>query len=230
MICFFHGSDQLISRQQLFDLTNQAKEEEKEIIKLNGLRVNLTEVLQALQSSSLFDQQRLIIIENLFSRPKSKEKEKIIKFLKKEKITADLVFWEKKEISGRTLRWLPKNWQIKKFKTAAIIFKFLDSFKPSNNQETINLLHQCLKQQSPEMVFYMLARQIKNLILAKDLGKKGLVGAPWQKGKLVKQANYFTLNQLISLYKQLLKMDTYLKTGKSLMPLEWQLDILMANI
>lgn len=230
MIFFLHGDNQVLSRQRLNELINQAKTENKEIIRLDGLKIDLSQILQALESSSLFGQEKLIIIEQLFSRPKSKEKEEIIKYLKKEKISPHLIFWEKKEISGTTTRWLPKDWQYQIFKTPVSIFKFLDSIKPNNQKEVLTYLHQSIRKDSPEMVFYMLARRIKELIIALDLGKEGLKGAPWQIGKLMHQAGNFSLEQLKSIYAKLLDIDIDIKTGRSFMPLDWHLDLLMINI
>lgn len=228
MIYLLHGDNQVESRKKLTDIIEQAKEERKEIIKLEGLKVNFNQILISLESASLFGQEKLVVIENLLSRPKSKEKEKIIKYLKKETIAPDLVLWEKKGISGTTLRWFPKNWQIQLFKTPVIIFRFLDSIRPSNTREMLILLKEAVKKESPELIFYMLARQIRLLILAKDLGKKGLSGAPWQIAKLLRQTSSFTLKQLTNIYQKLLKIDIDIKTGQSLMPLDWHLDLLVA--
>ena len=239
MILFLHGDSQISSRERLIELVNQAKVEKKEIIRLDGLKADLNQVLQALESSSLFGQEKLVIIEDLFNRPKSKEKEAIIKYLKKETIVPDLIFWEKKEISGTTTRWFPKDWQYQIFKTPVSIFKFLDSIKPSNQKEMLTFLKESIKKDSPEMVFYMLARRIRELVIALDLGKRGLKGAPWQIGKLISQAGNFTqhqedagqaLGQLKSIYAKLLDIDIDIKTGRSFMPLDWHLDLLIADI
>jgi len=178
LIFFLHGDNQVLSRVKLNELIENAKSEKKEIIRLDGLKANLNQVLQTLESSSLFGQEKLVIIEDLFSRPKSKERETIIKYLKKKNIIPDLIFWEKKEISGTTTRWLPKEWQYQVFKTPTIIFKFLDSIKQNNQKQMLTFLKQSIKKDSSEMVFYMLARRIRELIIAIDLGKEGLKGEP----------------------------------------------------
>ncbi|GAI75303.1 unnamed protein product, partial [marine sediment metagenome] len=212
------------------ELTEQAKTENKEIFRLDGLKIDLNQVLQSLESSSLFGQEKLIVIEGLFSRIKSKEKDSIIKYLKKEKISPDLIFWERKEISGTTLRWLPKEWQYQVFKTPTIIFKFLDSLRPGNQTQILGLLLNSIKKDSAEMVFYMLARRIRELIIASDIGKEGLKGAPWQIGKLMSQAKNFTLEQLTTVYGKLLEIDIDIKTGRSFMPLDWHLDLLIVDL
>jgi DNA polymerase III delta subunit len=230
MIHFLHGDNQVASRQKLTSLISQAKDNNQEIIQLDGLKIDLNQLIQALEASSLFGQEKLVIIESLFSRQKGQEKENIIQYLKKETIIPELIFWEKKEIPGTTTRWFPKDWQYQVFKTPVAIFKFLDSIKPQNQKQMFTLLLDSIRVNSVEMVFYMLARRIHDLIIAKDLGKSGLKGAPWQIGKLVSQAQNFTLNQLIQLYQKLLSIDRDIKTGQSLMPLDWHLDLLIVNM
>ena len=230
MIYFLHGEDQTNSRQKMLDLLGQSKKLNKEIIKINGLNADLNTIIQALETTSLLGQEKIVVIENLFSRTKSAIKDKIVKYLKKETIGPDLIFWEKKIISGTILRWLPKNWQYQVFKTSAIIFKFLDSLKPNNQTITIKLLKEVISQESAEMAFYMLGSRIRDLIIAKNIGRQGLKGAPWQIGKLIHQASFFNLKQLKNIYQQLLAIDTGIKTGESLMPLDWHLDLLIVNL
>lgn len=230
MIYFLHGDHQIASREKLNQLLAAARVDKKEVIQLDGVKINQNQLLQALESSSLFGQDKLIIVEGLFSRSPSREKDAMVKYLKKEAIEPDLIFWEKKSIPGTTTRWLPKNWQFEEFKTPVAIFKFLDSFKPKSEKILLTLLRDCIKKDSAEMVFYMLARRLHDLIIAKDLGKSGLRGAPWQIGKLLHQAGNFTLEQLTQLYQKLLQIDTDIKTGQTLMPLDWQLDLLIVNL
>lgn len=230
MIYFLHGDNQTASRQKLGELLTQAKLNKKEVFKLNGLNVKLNRIIQSLEANSLFGQKKTIVIENFFSRLKSKEKDNIVKYFKKEAIVPDVIFWEKKAISGVVLRWLPKSWQFQIFKTPVIIFKFLDSFKPGNTKIMLLLLKEVINQESPEMAFYMLARRIKQLIIALDMGKMGLKGAPWQIGKLIRQSNFFSLKQLKNIYRKLLEIDIDLKTGRSFMPLDWHLDLLIMNL
>jgi DNA polymerase III delta subunit len=230
MIVFFHGSNQVLSRNKLKDLVSQAENDNQEIIYLNGLNINLESLKQNLESGSLFGQEKLVIIEKLFSRPKSKIKDQLVKYLKTEPISTSLIFWEPKSIAGTTTRWLPKNWHINEFKVSPVIFKFLDSLQPKNNKIMLELLHQCLEIDSQEMVFYMLARQIRSLLIAKDMGKKGLSGAPWQIGKLISQAKRHTLKELLSFYKKLLIADEQIKTGQSILPLSYHLDLIILQM
>lgn len=230
LITLLHGGNQILSRQKLNDLTLEAQNNKKEIIKLDGFQINLNILIQSIASESLFGLQKILIIENLFSRINSKDKGEIISYLKKEELNGDIIFWEKKEISGTLTRWLPKQWQIKNFKLSPAIFKLLDNLKPNSNQIILENYHLCIKQESPELIFFMFTRRLRELILALDLGIKGLTGAPWQINKLNHQAKGFSLNYLLKIYKKLLTIDLEIKTGISIMSLEWQLDLFLANL
>lgn len=93
------------------------------------------------------------------------------------------------------------------------------------------LMHECISQESAEMVFYMLSRRVSSLIIAADMGPKGLEGMQqWQKKRLVQQSKRFTLPQLLSLHQKLYQLDKSIKTGQNLLPLASMLDLIMAEI
>ena len=221
-----HGENIVASRKKL---TNELEKFSGEKIRFEGDKLTLTELKQALESQSLFGHDRLIIIDNFFSRRTSQEKEALFNYLKKEQ-PENLIFWEGKTIDGRKLVSFP---MAKKeiFKLSSFIFKFLDSLSPKNLRNSLNFLHQSIDQESPEMVFYMLARQIRLLIMAKNLGKKGLVRmAPWQQAKLFRQAEKFELDQLLAIHRQLLEIDYQQKPGRSAISLNFTIDLLIASL
>lgn len=224
-----HGADQVKSRNFLNELKQKAVKNNQEIIVLDGGKVELSEVKQALESSSLFGKDKLVIIENLFSTRKSSRKKEIVQYLKNEN-NFNLIIWEPKKIDGRKLRGLSKEFKIKKFKLSAAIFKFLEDLQPNNSQSAFKLLKKCLHDEDPEKVFYMLIRQFSILIKAKDLGKNGLSGPGWMKYKFLNQAEKFSLEQLKNKYHKLLQIDANIKTGKSIMSLEWQLEEFISNM
>lgn len=227
MIYLLHGDHQPKSRNFLQEKIQRFKEEGREIIKLPE-NFKIEELKQALESSSLFGQEKAVVIENLFSQ-KSSDQKKIIDYLLKEKdILPELIIWESKELRSTTLRKLPSTWKVELFKTPRLIFKFLDSLKTTTSGQSLSLIKECLKTEEPEFIFYMLARQVRLLILAKeDLLEKM---APWQIGKLKRLAQNFTLKELLGLHKKLLEIDIKIKTGKTLMSLNQHLDLLILSL
>lgn len=221
-----HGENTVLSRHQL---TNFSQRFQGEIVLLDGEKINLTDLKQAVESRTLFGQKRLVVIENLLTRRPSSAKDKLLKYLKEEKST-NLIIWEKKTIDGRNL--IPFRFaKIEKFVIPSIIFKFLDSFSPDNKKNALNFFHQSLRQEAPEMVFYLLSRRVCELMILKDLGTKELSNrADWQKAKLAHQAKNFELKKLIFIYQLLLKIDWQQKTGRAPFPLASQLDLLLASL
>jgi len=234
MLNIFHGDNLTASRNALNNFIDQYKnknQSNQEIIRLNAEKLPIEELTQALESTALFASNRLIIIENLFSQIKSKNKNQLIEyFLSQDFSEKSVVLWERKLITPANLKKLAKlNAQIQLFKTPPVIFKFLDSFKPNNQKTVLSFYHQCLKHSPAEMIFYMLHRRISQLIQAKD-EKYQLKAAPWQIGKLKSQAKNFNLNQLLKIHSQLLQIDYQIKKGKNITPLSTQLDFFLMDI
>jgi len=221
-----HGENKERSRAIL---NGKIKQFEGEVIKLEGEKINLTDLKQATESRSIFGKEKLIVIFNLFSRPPGKEKQKLIEYCRKEN-PRNLIIWEGKKVDGRILSHFASA-QIEQFNLPPIIFRFLDSLSPTSKKPSLILLHQCLTQETPEIVFYMLCRHIKDLIIAADLGKEGLNEYPsWKKEKLVRQAKKFSLKKLIDLYQKLLEIDYQQKTGNTSFSLVFRLDLLVTSL
>lgn len=231
MIILFHGENILASRRALIEKIKVFKAKKVEIISLDGRKVSLTEIKQACEAKSLFGAGRLVIIERFYARPRSHEKTVINRYFQNLPASIDLIFWEEKQLTPSQLKILPQQVKIYLFKIQPVIFKFVDSFYPGNPRTSLNLLGQCLRVEAAEMIFYMLCRQVRLLILAKDSGKKGLTGLPfWMQNKFLRQSRRFSLEQLLAIHQKLLITDYEQKTGLSLMPLDFQLDLLVASL
>lgn len=220
-----HGENIILSRKRLEEITKNFL---GEVVYLSGKKINLGELKQSIESRSLFGQDRLVIIEDFFSRSSSKEKELIFCYFK-ENISINFVLWEGKKIDGRSLMSFQKA-KIYRFDLTSSIFKFLDSLEPGNSRQSLNLLHQSLVKDTPEAVFYMLIRQSRLLLQVKDSSGNNPVGGGWQQNKLIQQAKKFTFNQLLFLHRELLKIDWLQKTGRSPFSLICQLDLLVTAI
>ena len=228
MVYFLHGDNLVASRNFLKSLIDQAKNKKLEIVHLDGLSIKPEEFIQAFDSSSLFGDKRLVVVENLFSRTNSREQKQILEYLQQYAGETEIILWEKKEITKTKQKHLPNKTTIKVFKTPALLFKFLDQLIPSLKKQALQTLHELLKTESGELVFYMLIRQIRLLILVAD--KQKVPGPPWMIGKLKKQSAAYNMSQLLTMYQKLFRIDRSIKTGKSLMPLEWHLDMFIISL
>lgn len=231
MFTVLHGDNTVASRNQLNALITQHKSRGvKDTIRLDGKTITPTDLIQALETQSLFGTDRLVIIEDLLTRPKSKTKTDLAAYLKtisSQPNIPSIIIWEQKPLTTPQLKSLG-NPPHQVYKLSKKLWNFLDSLKPQNSKQSLQLLHQTLDQEAPEMVFAMLVRQVRLLIQTKDNTKLKI--APWQINKLKNQASHFSLQQLLNLHKQLLTLDHQTKTGQNLLTLSSSLDILVTNL
>ncbi len=152
MIIFLHGENIVKSRQYLTEMIENYRQKGFEIETLNGSQLTIEQARVALGSASLFGGGKLVVIENLYSSLKSKRRENLIDFIKKEDFETDLILWERKEVR----RKLPDKSKIEIFKLSTALFKFLESLKPGNQRESLKLLDEVKRKESGEIIFYLL--------------------------------------------------------------------------
>jgi DNA polymerase III delta subunit len=231
MITILHGENVLASRNILESVKNQHNG--SEIITLDGRKINLTEVKQALEASSMFTVGRLVIIENLLSGRKNKNQEEILTYLGKNPPRVELILWEGEEVSKSLLSKVPPA-KITLFRPEPVLFKFLESIRPESTEEMLTLLARCIRVKPPEIIFYMLVRQFRLLLLVKDRITSGVEEldrlADWQKERLARQAKYFSPKQLLDIYHQLLEIDSQQKTGQNAFDLTKTLELFLTNL
>lgn len=224
MITILHGDNVVESRKDLVEILEKAKEKGLEVVVMEGKQVNLEKLRSALESGSLFGENRLLMIENLLSGKNSNQKT-IVNYLGSGKFDNDLILWEEKEIKTSLL--LPEA-KIQIYKINPAIFRFLESLRPGNNQEMLVLLGAAKRQEEAEMIFHMLIRQCRYLILAKEEDLSSL--REWQRRRFSSQARFFTVTQLRALFQLLLEIDFEQKTSND--PYSWssRLDLLVASL
>lgn len=227
MITIIHGDNLVESRKALVQKTKQAAAAGLEIVKLDGQKIGIGELRNTLESTSLFGSNKLVVLENLLSGVKSTKKESIKEYLSKGKFDNDLILWELKEIKLINLNGA----KCELYKITPAIFKFLDSLKPNNTSEMLHLLADVEKQEEPEMIFYMICRHVRLLLIASDpvgLTKSSL--ASWQMGKYGKQAKYFNPETLKEIYSELEVIDYNQKTSGDSYSLSSRLDLFIASL
>ena len=224
MIKILCGDNLIESRKAVMEIAQKAKEEEKEVVILDGAKTEISQIRSAVESGSMFNDNRLILIENFLSSQKSTRKQQILDYLLKNKSHQEIILWEGKNVDKRTI---PSDIRMEVFKLDQKLFKFLDSLQPGIPTKLLELLIVLKQKQEPEMIFYMLTRQIRLLILAKE---NLLKMAPWQEAKLNSQAKLFSLDQLKDLYAQLLEIDYNQKTGNDAYNLTSRLDLLISSL
>lgn len=231
MIHIFHGEHTEASRAELVKL--KEKLVNAQVISFDGKTVPLAELIQATDSPGLFGGAQLIIIENFLSRritKKSAELVQIEAWIKSIAKEIDAIFWEDKELPKSTLSLFPKHVDIALFKLDRLVFSFTESVYKGNARKALGIFNQARVQESTELLFAMLVRQMRLLIMAKDLGKEALGLPPWQASKLLKQAQFYTLQELIVRYQELALIDYRIKSGQSAQNLAEALGVWLAEL
>jgi len=213
-----HGDDTANSRQFLNQQIDIFKKQNLEIVRLEADSLSPATLEQNLNSQSLFGSDKAIVIFSFFKLNSSKNKDALKQILIKNQ-TKEIILYEEKQTNANSLKIFDKA-QIKLFKPNPIIFKFLESLRPNNQNQIISYFKQLEEAgEPPELIFAMLVRQIRLLLTAKDAPEK-LKLAPWQKQRLISQATNFSLSKIISLHTQLYEIDKSIKTGQTILELK----------
>lgn len=228
MITLIHGENTAESRN--YYLAERAKHPEK--IVLDGVSLTLTDFLQAVSGNGLFGDQQTLFIEDLLSKRKaSKELDALVTEIAK--ADAPIFLWESKDLTAKQVSPL-KAAAVKQFKIPATVFAFLDSLFPKNGKKAIMLSHQLLQDEDVHFALFMLQRQIRLLLALTDTHEQTISEvkrmAPWQKGKMQKQAKAFSQQELLDIHEQLYQLELGQKTGGLAMPLEQEIDFLLLSM
>lgn len=228
MLKIIHGENQVASRKKLVELIEQAKKQSKEIININAEKVDRAKLESALLSESLFGHEKLLVIEGLYSLPKSKKKDEFISLISSAFI--EIILWDKKLLTKTDLKKLPTELENYEFKITPKMWSFLDNFStnPKAKNAMIKLFKESVESDSAEFVFLMIARQIRMLIQIKENNPPKM--APFMLNKLNKQAKEFSLNKLLDLHQKLYLIDQKQKQSTGLLSLESELDLFLFNM
>lgn len=228
MITIIHGDNIGESRGYY----SEQKEKYSEKVILEGATLTYTDLLQAISGSGLFGNQQVIFIEDMLSKRKpSKELENIIHALTAKEQKPETIFLlESKELTTKQLSPF-KTATIKQFKIPQTVFSFLDSFAPGNGKKTMLLFHQLLRTEDVHFVLFMLQRHVRILLALTKPSEPAISEvkrmAPWQRGKMEKQAKLFTQERLLTLHETLYQLELGQKTGKLTLALDQAIDFLL---
>jgi len=229
MITILHGDDIVSSRNQLVSL----REKTKNPLDFRGDKLTLSDLVQAIEGSSLFFIEKNIFIENFLAQKKTNQQFKeIVEYIAKNNKDVNIVFWENHEIS-KSAALTFKDAAVKLYRLPQNLFLFLDNLK-HNSKENVKFFRGTISQMSEELVFYMMIRQFR-LMLALLLKQQDPIDelkrlAPWQRGKLERQAAGFGIENLKSIYGRLYEIDYNQKYGLTTAPLARNIDFFLMEI
>ena len=216
------GEDSVASRNYFFELKKKYQAKDIEVQEINPNQIE--EINNWLGDSlSLFSTKKIFftqVLNKTISR-KTSIKRVIENLIKSKEV--EIVDWEE-GVSTRELKF-SKLASVKEFKPTGSIFKLIDSCYPGNLSIFINQLNNLPDKIEAGFIFFMLSKQIRNLLLVKSDEQPAKM-MDWQIWKLKKQANFWSQEKLLSFYEGLHRIDILVKTSQNPFSLRHSLDIL----
>lgn len=226
MIIILHGENTIKSRDKLVKLINKFKTDNYSVVRLEAKKLELPELEETLLKTNLFGDQEIILIEELHSLPKSNKKNQLIELVSTTNRT--VILWEKRTLTKTMLKKFSQA-ETEEFKLSNSLFSWLDLFHPQTPlPKNLLALAKAIETNGDYMCLVMLIRQISLLIYIKDGGSPA--GAPFMISKLKKQAQYFSLNQLLTIHEKLFKLDQKMKASQNYLTLSQELDVLTTTL
>ncbi len=222
MLTIICGEDSIASRDYFFEIKKKFRDKDYQIIEI--LPNKIEEILKwQHQSLYLFKPKIVFFVENLIQSYLKKYSKKL-KLLENLHQIKDQIFDWENEKSKYELN-LPSFLLIKEFRPKATIFSMLDACYPGNLKQFINLLHQLKDLSNENLIFYMLIKHLRNLILIKENQNLNIKNQ-WQLKKLQNQAKLWSKDRLLNFYDSLYKIDYLIKTSSTPFSLIDLLDIM----
>ena len=237
MIHIFHGENIELSRKSFIEAIAKSKVDGvNEVVRLNGAEVVQSDLIQALESQSLFGVDRIVVIEGLFSRRISKEKDSLISYIASSLFSLPssffLLLWEPKKITPASLKRFTgrKEVEIKEFKISGLLYKFLDQIIPGNGRPASLTFNSLINEEPVELVFYLLVKRATELIVENSSSGSGGGYDDWRRQKLIEQASKWSGKALTNFHRRLTEIDEAVKTGSTPSGLPSHLDIALLNL
>lgn len=216
MTILIHGDDTEAALNRLLEI----KKKYPEALALVAKETTPASLEEAFASQSLFEANKIIIIENPGSNKKLFEtvhlQGETLLYESRKLVSAEIAGFQKK---------IP-DIKIEEFKLDPVVFKFVESLAPKNQKIMLPLWQKYIAAEEPEIALAMLARQIRLLLGGDDFDKL----SPWQKQRISAQAKLFTPHQLIAFHSKLLEVDYQTKTGQTPLDLASSLELLLFSL
>ncbi len=203
-----HGEDSIKSYDRLLKFIDKAKKRDWEIVYLDDSSSNLRENVSA---ASLFTTNRFFIHRN-FKKITAGDLEWISN--KSNGYEGNLVMYADSEVPKTSISKLPKGIKIEEFKLSKLIWRLVESFYPGNVKNFLTLLHNTTKTEPIELIFELIARQVRDLYIVKSNLRSSYM-PDWKAGKLKSQASRFTTPELNNIISELAEADVKSKSSNA---------------
>lgn len=213
MILLLHGDNTVASQGKIDQLRLDVPKEQYYPYEAKSLAIET--LVQTLSSSSLFGpEKKLVVINNPLGN------KTILEQIPAPSEEITLVFCEQKKLTPSQIKSFKSQFSSLtdlEFKSDNAIFTFVESIKPGDLR-SVDILEKQLGNEAAEVIFTMLVRQFRLLLLSRNNSKSGPDDwqklSSWQLGKISSQAKAFSPEQLRKAYVELEKLDYQNKTGQ----------------
>lgn len=223
MLTIICGEDNISSRNYFISLKNNYKNKNYQIIEIEPNQIEEIVKWQS-QAQSLFKPQIVFFIENLFQKYLNKKRDLKSQIIKKLNLLKEEIFDWEDQISSYELNL--KQLTIKEFKPPASIFTLLDNLYPGNLKNFYKIFTQIIKRNNEALIFYMIIKHTKNIILVKENQPISFKNF-WQEKKIRYLAKLWPSEKLIEFYDGLFRIDMLIKTSSTPFSIKESLDILL---
>lgn len=204
MFYLFHGDDQFKSRESLNQLIDQNTG--KNILRLDAKEIDPEKINNFLNSTSLFSENKLLVLTNLFSANKS-ILDKVLKIIASSKDT-DIAVWQDKTLLQNQIKNFPQA-KISYFRADNQLFLCLNNLKPKNGKVFLPLYHKVVKKDLYDLFLFLLKNNIR---------------------KQLSSYSRFDQTLLKTTYLKLIKLDFYNKSGQLTTPKELILEKILVDL
>ncbi|MGB9707486.1 MAG: hypothetical protein ACPL1D_01905 [Microgenomates group bacterium] len=222
MLTVICGEDNIVSRNYFLQQQEEFQAKDYQII--NILPNQVEEILRwESHSLYLFKPKIVFFIENLFQNYLKRDKKNANILKKLHQIKEQIFDWEDQK--SKYELDLPNFLTIKEFKPKTSVFLMLEACYPGNLDQFIKFVNQVKETTNENILFYMLVKHLRTLILIKENQPLKLKNQ-WQINKLKYQAKLWPKNKLVNFYDSLFKIDYFIKTSSTPFGLIKLLDIM----
>lgn len=228
MITLIHGDDTVKIHAHCVSLLAAAKERNVYTVRLDGKGLTVTDLETAIGTQELFASEKVVAIDRLHSLPKSKLKEQLLTWIvAHDAASVHTILVEEKLLTPTQIKLFGKS-TVVTYKLPLLLFTFIEQIGVLPTATLISQFHSILETQEAEFVFAMLIRQVR--LLLSYISDGTFSGPPFAKNKLQKQAATFSLDKLLKIHAELVRIDYEQKTSRSSLTLPQEIDLLIARL
>ncbi len=227
MIHIFCGEDSVSSRKQFLNEIEKQKKTGAEIFSISAHQIpDLNKGLG--NNLTLFSASQVYVVEGLekagFRKSTKARKDSLFDAIVSLSTDKTITVFDWEEDKPARLLKLKNVADITESKPPHSVFKLLDLCVPTQKSAFIMTLREVLKTQSDMLVFVLLFRHIRQLVLIQ--GGEDVEVAPWQKYKLKKLSQLWRKDPLLHFYEGLIKIECSTKSGENAYGIAKSLEIL----